>query len=165
AQRDRGRAPEPVLLAAASLVDLLLVFGDRSQVQDRLTAVGSAPAGRAAFRARRAEALRLINPDARWPAVRALPGGDAVISAWQRRRQVIHRYLALRGAAPPDQVTPGWFPTGPAAAGSSLAADLAHLHCNRFLGSDEDTERTAHALAWNAVRAALARDRALATVG
>jgi thiopeptide-type bacteriocin biosynthesis protein len=89
------------------------------------------------------DAVRLADPGDDWAELRAAPGGQAIIRAWEPRRRALAAYRArLTG-------TDG---SGPDAA----LVCLLHAHHLRAVGIDPDDERTclrlarAAALAWTA---------------
>ncbi|GIF64115.1 lantibiotic dehydratase [Asanoa ishikariensis] len=134
---------EPLLVAAAGIVDLVRSLGD-----PELTAAWSArpvsAAGRAVFTSMRRSAVALVDPADDFASIRALPAGDALVASWTRRRSALAelgRRLHLTER-----------PAG-------VAASLVHLHCNRLLGLDTEAEHAAVAIARGAMRAHADRAR------
>ncbi len=91
----------------------------------------------------RDHAIRLADPHDRWAALRAIPGGEDIATAWSRRRAALGAYrdtLVASGQTAPEVVLP----------------DLAHMHHVRMIGICPDTERAcarlarAAALSWTA---------------
>ncbi len=92
-------------------------------------------------RAERAAALHLANPADSFAHLLAVPGADAVLSAWQTRATALAAYRnALAAQRPPDQAL----------------ASLLHLHAVRTLGLNPAAEQTCIALARATARRALA---------
>ncbi len=93
------------------------------------------------------QAIRLADPHDRWAALRAIPGGEDIATAWARRRAALARYrdaLAATGEIAPDSVLP----------------DLLHLHHARSAGICPDNERACRRLARAAALSWTSRTRA-----
>ncbi|MCK9904430.1 lantibiotic dehydratase [Parafrankia colletiae] len=96
-------------------------------------------------RAERTVALHLANPADGFAYLRAVPGADAVLSAWQTRAAALAAYWnALAAQRPPDQAL----------------ASLLHLHAVRTLGLNPAAEQTCIALARATAARALATTEA-----
>lgn len=80
----------------------------------------------------RDDALRLADPLTGWGAMRATPGGDAVIAAWQQRRAALATYRRHLGGNPDTLV---------------VLRSLLHEHHVRVVGVDPARERVTHRLA------------------
>ncbi|MGH3868279.1 MAG: lantibiotic dehydratase [Pseudonocardiaceae bacterium] len=122
-------------IIAASLVDLAISFtgsvgdGMRWLIDHVSTTPIPAPA-----REVHDQAIRLADPRDRLAALRAIPGGDHIATAWARRRTALVAYrdtLTTSGATAPEVVLP----------------DLLHLHHVRMVGICPDTERACARLA------------------
>ncbi len=129
-------------IIAASLVDLVTSFtgnigeGMRWLIEQVSTTSPQAPA-----REVHDQAIHLADPHHGWVALRAMPGGEDITTAWARRRTALTDYrdtLVGSGETAPEVVLP----------------DLAHLHVVRMAGLSPDTERAcvhlarAAALSW-----------------
>jgi lantibiotic biosynthesis protein len=78
--------------------------------------------------------MRLTDPSGDWAALRALPGGEALVLAWGRRRSALAAYRAhLRPAEGPDP--------------DPVLAALLHLHHARMVGINQNSERICRRLA------------------
>jgi thiopeptide-type bacteriocin biosynthesis protein len=149
---------DPVLLAAASLVDLAKTFdppclpggAPRPGHTDWLAATGSRSDHMEAFRSRRQAAITLINPREGWRDLRAEPYGPGVYAAWSGRREAITRYAGLIHVL--DAAGRCWTPV------IRVVTSMVHMHCNRLLGTERDAEGQALAIARGALHAQ--RDRA-----
>ncbi|MHB6904535.1 lantibiotic dehydratase [Streptomyces sp. DB-54] len=150
---------EPLLLAAVGFADLARAFhdsaaagsapgrGHRSGADWLLRSVPKDEEAHRAFRERRRHVLSLVDP------YRADPGpaaaGDVLRTAWARRGQQVSGYgrllrtLGERSWSHPDRV---------------LRA-LLHMHHNRLVGIDRESERLAHAVAREAAQAHTDRRR------
>jgi lantibiotic biosynthesis protein len=94
----------------------------------------------------RRQAVRLINPDQDWAALRATPGGTALVEAWAARDEAVDAYRAvLDREHDPDaeRVLPG----------------LLHAHYLRSRGPDVADEQVCHRLARAAALAGTSRER------
>ncbi|MFI1481892.1 lantibiotic dehydratase [Streptomyces sp. NPDC020747] len=130
-------------VTAASFVDIAATFtgspaaGRRWLTEHLLKGEGEMPS-----RDLQALAIQLTAPDSDFTALRALPGGERVVTAWASRRAALETYrtaLTDHGAEPTD-----------------VLPSLLHMHHNRAAGIDPDNEticrhlaRTA-ALSWSA---------------
>ncbi|KLL11600.1 lantibiotic dehydratase [Protofrankia coriariae] len=98
-------------------------------------------------RTERTTALHLANPADGFAHLRAVPGADTVLSAWQTRAATLAAYRnALAAQRPPDQAL----------------ASLLHLHAVRTLGLNPTAEQTCIALARATAARALATTEATA---
>ncbi len=129
-------------LIAASLVDLATSFTGSigNGMRWLIDHIGTTPIP-APAREVHDQAIRLANPHDGWAALRALPGGEDIATAWARRRLALGAYrdtLTASGQTAPEVVLP----------------DLLHLHQVRMAGICPDTERAcvrlarAAALSW-----------------
>lgn len=131
-------------LTAASLVDLAAAFlggaGDGARWLIEHVSTDPIPAP---VREVYDQAIRLASPGDEWAAVRALSGGEQIVTGWARRRTALAAYhdaITTAGEIDPDSALPA----------------LLHLHCIRMAGIAPDTERTCHrltraaALSWTA---------------
>ncbi|MEV0734155.1 lantibiotic dehydratase [Polymorphospora sp. NPDC050346] len=90
------------------------------------------------------EGVRLADPTDGWAALRAAPGGEAIVAAWQHRDRALADYrkvLANEAGVDPDTVLDS----------------LLHAHYIRACGIDRDDERLCLRLARAAALARLAR--------
>ncbi|WP_214104860.1 lantibiotic dehydratase [Acrocarpospora catenulata] len=126
----------PAAVTTASIFDLATAFtgGNDAGTAWLVQHVPRRPAP-PIDRALHNEAQSLANPCRDWAALRALPGGDQVTRAWQRRRQTLAAYRAHLA----DQHTPG-HPAGQSQPDAVLAS-LLHLHHARMTGIDHASER------------------------
>jgi thiopeptide-type bacteriocin biosynthesis protein len=74
------------------------------------------------------QAMRLADPSGDWATLRALPGGDQLALAWERRRAVLAAYRAHLTAQRGPEPDP-------------VLASLLHLHHARTAGVDQNGER------------------------
>jgi len=95
------------------------------------------------FRALRDSAVQLIDPYRdEPPGLSGLPGGELLLRIWARRGAAVTAYgrrlatLGDRAWAPPDTVL----------------TSLLHLHHNRLIGTDPETETRSYGIAAGAVR-------------
>ncbi|XUL89041.1 lantibiotic dehydratase [Streptomyces galilaeus] len=144
AQLMLGLAPHlQSAVTAASFVDIAAALtnspaaGNRWVTEHLLKREGEMPS-----RDLQAQAIQLTAPDNDFAALRALPGGEHVVAAWAHRRSALKTYrtaLADHGAEPTD-----------------VLPSLLHMHHNRAVGIDPDSEATCRrlartaALSWNA---------------
>jgi thiopeptide-type bacteriocin biosynthesis protein len=137
---DRSGADAQAVTVAA-LVDLAIAFvGDTTDGMGWLSDQPQPPSTHF-DRAARDRALRLADPSEDWATLRAVPGGDSLLTAWRRRRVALADYRqALAAQRDPSPVLPS----------------LLHLHHIRMFGIDPDQERRsmrlvrAAALRWHA---------------
>lgn len=131
----------PQALAVASFVDLAVAFADSaSSGLDWLIHELRQERGRVEP-ALRDRSLALADPNGTWPTIRSLPGGQDVVTAWQRRATALTAYRdVLSEQRDPLTVLPS----------------LLHLHHNRAVGVDPAAERLTGRLA----RACALRDLA-----
>ncbi|MGH4031584.1 lantibiotic dehydratase [Actinomycetota bacterium Odt1-20B] len=109
------------------------------------------------FRERRADWLRLIDPGGGWPGLRRNAEGRAVLAALTDRTAALRTYVDQLGPVAADAAH-----AADAAAAATLhqvVPSLAHLTCNRLLGTDRDAERRALAVARACVVAHADRQR------
>lgn len=136
---DREAIP-PVVLAAANLVDIVYALqgsGGASWLSDL-----SKPRHRRLSRAHRDIALELITPDTHWSGLRGTSEGEAVVASWGPRREALREYgtrlaEARTGSLSREEVLPS----------------LLHMHANRLLGIDPESEAQSLDLARAALRA------------
>ncbi|MDH6114793.1 thiopeptide-type bacteriocin biosynthesis protein [Kitasatospora sp. MAP12-15] len=148
--RDGGLPMDRRLLVAANYADLLhRLYGDPGGA-GLLLAEESRESHRAAPVALRREARQLIDPLGGWHRLAEQPGGEALLTIWERRAAAVSAYgdeLRLLGAT-------AW--NGE----RDIAHSLLHLHHNRLVGTDRKAERESLALLSLAVRAHADRERA-----
>ncbi|UJW30413.1 lantibiotic dehydratase [Saccharothrix sp. AJ9571] len=152
-------AVDPVLLAAANVIDLLRAFwtpdgpdgleaaDEQRPWEEWLLRAVPKELARQSFQRRRREAIDLLDPDGVWTALEQLAGGSAVRAAWAGRAAAVAGYGRVLHAPGPR----AW------AAPPEVLLSLFHMHHNRLIGSDEDSEKAVHALARGVVQAR--RDR------
>jgi thiopeptide-type bacteriocin biosynthesis protein len=136
--------PHPQALTAANLVSIAAAFtGGTQQGMDWLIRYGTIAAPRPLERPLLHEAVRLADPTDSWQTLRAVPGGAAVLAAWQARDPALAHYRDRLDQAKDLQ--------------PDLVLDsLLHAHHIRAAGLAKDDERTcvrlarAAALAWTA---------------
>lgn len=142
---DRGAfAPA---ITAASLVRIAAAFtGTTTGAMHWLAArIPNAPGPVRLPRSARAQAMRLADLRDGDAAVRAVPGGNQVVAAWQQRAAALAAYRdALHSAGEIDA--------------DPALASLLHMHCIRMAGIDPDTEQACHHLARSAAVSWLARN-------
>jgi len=131
----RSGVPHQHAIVAASLVDLATSFtgmigdGMRWLIENVSKTPTSAPA-----RDVRNQAIHLADPHDHFAALRAIPGGEQIATAWARRRAALAAYrdtLTASGATAPEVVLP----------------DLLHLHHVRMVGINQGSERVCLRLA------------------
>ncbi len=142
---DRSGTPHEHAITAASLVDLAISFvGDvEGGMHWLIDHVAKTPTP-APAREVHDQATCLTNPRNRRAALRAIPGGEQIATAWARRRTALAAYrdtLTHSGGIGVDSVLPA----------------LLHLHSIRMAGIDPDAERVCHRLARAAALSATAR--------
>lgn len=143
----RSGSVHPLAVTAASLVDLAVSFlggigdGMRWLIDHIARDPGPAPA-----RQVHDQAIRLATPCHRQAAIRALPGGEHLASAWARRGTALAAYRETITAT--DGIGP-----------DAVLGALLHLHSVRTDGIDPDTERISHRLARAAALSWAAQDR------
>ncbi|NEC87815.1 lantibiotic dehydratase [Streptomyces sp. SID12501] len=144
AQQTLGLPPhlQPAV-TAAGITDITATFtGSPAAGRRWLTEYLLKGQGKMPSRDLQALAIQLTAPDSDFAALRALPGGERVVTAWASRRAALETYrtaLADHGAEPID-----------------VLPSLLHMHHNRAAGIDPGNEtvcrrlaRTA-ALSWSA---------------
>ncbi|KPC60759.1 lantibiotic dehydratase [Streptomyces chattanoogensis] len=147
---------EPLVVAAAGYVHLLRAWqgasvplgpadGTDSELSGPEWLVRAYPkdSRHKEFQRRRAEAVALIDPYGDWAGMRARPGGEAMLAAWDRRSRAVADYRrALLG---PDARS--WSTSG------RMLSSLLHMHHNRLNGVDREGELVSVAVARGAVQA------------
>ncbi len=143
----RPEAASPLAVTAASLVDLAVSFlgdvggGMRWLIDHVAKDPTPAPA-----REVHDQAIRLAKPRDRQAAIRNIPGGEQMATAWARRGAALAAYretITATGGIDPD----------------SVLGALLHLHSVRMAGIAPDTERACHHLARAAALSWAAQDR------
>ncbi|HEV3157370.1 MAG TPA: lantibiotic dehydratase [Candidatus Baltobacteraceae bacterium] len=81
-----------------------------------------------------AKAVHLADPNDHYAAMRVIPGGEQIVSAWMRRASALVAYRDLLSSA--DEISI-----------DSVLISLLHMHCNRVVGIDSESERMCHRLA------------------
>lgn len=146
ARRLAARARLPVeAVTVAGLVDMAIAFSGASSAGMRWLRDVLPHKPARVPRAERAIALRLADPADNFAHLRAVPGANVVLSAWQARATALAAYRdTLAAQRPPDQAL----------------ASLLHLHAVRTLGLSPAAEQTCIALARAAAAHALATTEA-----
>lgn len=146
AQLSQPRRPPQRALVVAHTVAIASAFlgsvrsGARWLI-DRIPRAAPEPVPRAQF----TEAVRLADPRDDWAALRAVPGGDAIVSAWADRDDALAAYRPL---------LPG--PDTQGIAIDDVLTSLLHVHFVRHVAIDFPEEQAclhlarAAALAWTA---------------
>jgi thiopeptide-type bacteriocin biosynthesis protein len=140
----RSGVPHRHAIIAASLVELATSFtgGIGEGMRWVIEHVNKTPT-QAPAREVHDQAIRLANPHDGWAALRAIPGGEDITTAWGSRSTALTAYrdtLVSSGEIAPEVVLP----------------DLLHLHHVRMVGISPDSERAcarlarAAALSWTA---------------
>ncbi|MFC4117034.1 lantibiotic dehydratase [Nonomuraea zeae] len=150
--RERDLDIDAELLVAANYIDILRSLGDPDWQQWLLSFL---PKGdhHAAFRDKRQEAIRLIDPDGDWPALAARKGGAELLEIWRARRPALETY----GSAIREEAAEPLSDTR-----SAVVSGLLHMHHNRLIGVRPTTEPRTLAIARGVVEAALSRKRFMA---
>ncbi|MEU8569756.1 lantibiotic dehydratase [Streptomyces pathocidini] len=155
---DNGRLPvDPLIVAAAGYVNMACAFfpqqpdeqaGAESGAHRELPweewLLHSFPANDAhkEFQRRRHEAISIIDPYTAWAALRAHPGGNALLSLWAQRSRTLVAYShALRSSR------------SAAGAQNQVLSSLFHMHHNRLIGIDPQAEKATLAIARGALQA------------
>ncbi|MEV2274871.1 lantibiotic dehydratase [Nocardiopsis sp. NPDC049922] len=136
---DRADIPL-VLLAAANFTDIAWSFLGAGAA-NWFAMLSKSPHHRA-FQAHRDLALTLVDPASGWSELRGVPGGHAVVESWRDRRAALEAYRTRL-----DEGTSGCPAPG------QVLASLLHMHSNRLLGIDRESEAEAMAVARATVRA------------
>ncbi|MEX5637504.1 lantibiotic dehydratase [Parafrankia sp. FMc2] len=146
ARRLAARARLPIeAVTVAGLVDMAIAFSGASSPGMRWLRDVLPHKPARVPRAERAIALRLADPADGFAHLRAVPGTDVVMSAWQARATALAAYRdTLAAQRPPDQAL----------------ASLLHLHTVRTLGLNPAAEQTCIALARATAERALATTEA-----
>jgi thiopeptide-type bacteriocin biosynthesis protein len=140
-----------ILAGALSILDMLSCLGRPEDVLAWLSRTGAKRDYRAAFTSRRKEVIQLADPDGGWSALAARQGGPALLEAWRLRRPAFAAYARrLRQLVADDRC---WTPL------TTVAANLAHMHCNRLFGADRAVEGQVLAVARNTMLARADRHR------
>lgn len=142
---DLGVSPE--LLAAANYLDILDSFDKDDAWMAWLPAHYPKGPHHRAFQAVRREAVTLLDPASGWRALAERAGGERLLESWAARRQALATYGD----------------TARATGGSRdvLLPSLLHMHHNRLIGIDRESEFRSLALARGAVEAHRNRARFL----
>jgi thiopeptide-type bacteriocin biosynthesis protein len=129
----------PELLAAANYLDILDSFDKDDDWMAWLLAHYPKGPHHRAFQAVRREAVILLDPASGWRALAERPGGERLLESWSARRQALATYGE----------------TARATGGSrdSLLPSLLHMHHNRLVGVDRESEYRSLALARGAAEA------------
>ncbi|MFG1679244.1 lantibiotic dehydratase [Nonomuraea sp. NPDC049269] len=125
------------VLAAANYVDILRGLGDESW-QQWLLANYPKGAHHHAFRRHREPAMRLIDPAGDWHALRAYEKNLPAL--WAPRSRAVSEYGEVLRPGEPSWTT--------------AVNSLLHMHHNRLVGVDRETESASYAIARGVVRAA-----------
>ncbi|MER5200749.1 lantibiotic dehydratase [Streptomyces sp. NPDC002755] len=153
-QPDGPGGLDPVLLVALNYLDILHHLDGPARGGPGpawLLQSSASNRDRADFRPHRRAALDLADPDGQWERLSASPGGKAITDSWARRAEALQRYAARLTE---QQVRPG----GPRPA-ATVVSSVLHMHHNRLLGIDRESERRSHAIARGAVQAVLDKRR------
>ncbi|MGW6454678.1 lantibiotic dehydratase [Streptomyces sp. NPDC055078] len=136
--------PHQQVLAAANFVSLAQGFtGGTEPAMAWLTDRMRPDVPRSLDRTLLKEAVRLADPTGDWAALKAEPGGQMVVSAWEPRHRALARYRAQLTHA--DRIEP-----------DAVLDSLLHVHHIRAVGLHSEDEQTcrrlarATALAWRA---------------
>ncbi|MFJ7420071.1 lantibiotic dehydratase [Streptomyces uncialis] len=139
--------PNRQILAAANFVSIAQGFtGGTEPAMAWLTDRMRPAAPRSLDRTFLKEAVRLADPTGDWAALKAEPGGQMVVSAWEPRHRALVHYRAQLTHA--DRIEP-----------DAVLDSLLHVHHIRAVGLHSEDEQTcrrlarATALAWRARRA------------
>ncbi|MFJ8691208.1 lantibiotic dehydratase [Micromonospora wenchangensis] len=111
---------------------------------DHVPATAPQPVERPLFR----EAVRLAHPGDDWAALRAVPGGTAVVDAWKNRAAALAVYRTHLPGPHTDGIN-----------GDDVLGSLMHAHYIRAVGIDFDDEDRCRYLARAAALAYFARSR------
>lgn len=119
-------------LTAAGLLDLAISYAPTPD-QGLSWLINDLPQEQGKLdRGLRAAALLLADPRDTWAALRATPGGENVVAAWERRRVALGSYRARLT----EQRDP-----------RTVLRSLLHMHHVRAIGVDPDRERVSNCLA------------------
>ena len=133
----------PQAVTAASLADLACSYASTAR-EGMLWLIRQLPREQGSLeRSLRDAALDLADPRDERAALRAMPGGENVVAAWERRRASLAAYRT-RLAGQRDPLT--------------VMRSLLHMHHVRSLGADPDRERASNRLARAAALHQIARD-------
>ncbi|MEU5683600.1 thiopeptide-type bacteriocin biosynthesis protein [Streptomyces venezuelae] len=137
----QNKRPHPQALTAANFIALAVAFtGSIADGMGWMISHGRITDPRPVDRAVRDEAVRLADPARDWAALRAAPGGAAIVAAWGERDEALARYRERLNAS--DGMDP------------DLVLDsLLHAHHIRAVGIDKDDERMCVRLAHAGARA------------
>ena len=129
----------PCAITAASLADIAAAFTGRTADGMRWL-IGHIRKDTGTARPPRkvhTDAMRLADPRDHHAALRTMPGGEQIVTAWQRRASALAAYRNALSAT--DEVPV-----------NSVLASLLHMHHIRTAGIDPDTEQMCHRLARSA---------------
>ncbi|MEU7041959.1 lantibiotic dehydratase [Streptomyces varsoviensis] len=164
ALRESGRLSlEPVLIAAAGQTHLARTFwsaydtaydgpydtapafpnGREPSWISRVLDTVPRGAMHRAFQERRREALDLVDAGGSWEGLRARPGGEELLAAWQARAAALTDYAHILR----DLGDRGWTPA------TSVFLSLLHMHHNRLIGINPEAEQAATAIMRGALQA------------
>lgn len=141
---DLGMARE--MVAAANYLDILDAFDPAHGVGWLLDLYPRSPQHRT-FQTVRREAVALLDPASGWRALAERPGGDRLLASWSERRQALAAYGEKARTAG------GARESGSDRRIRSLLPALLHMHHNRLVGYDRESELRSLALARGAVEA------------
>ncbi|MCX5206722.1 lantibiotic dehydratase [Streptomyces sp. NBC_00237] len=140
-----GRTPRA--LTAANFCAIAAAFtGSLAEGMEWLIKYGKVAGPRALNRAEVDEVARLASPGTGRAVLEALPGGAALVHAWDERARVLAAYRALVDGD--DSLR-----------SEAVLGSLLHAHHIRAAGINKDDERTCMRLARAAARASEARQR------
>jgi lantibiotic biosynthesis protein len=132
-------------LTAASMADLACALA-ASPAEGMRWLIDILPKEQGAHeRSLRDAALKLTDADGKWETIRALPGGDDVIAAWERRRTALASYRASLAEQRDSRLA---------------LRSLLHMHHVRSLGVSPEREQVCNRLARAAAARHLARQDA-----
>ncbi|MFD0489780.1 thiopeptide-type bacteriocin biosynthesis protein [Saccharopolyspora erythraea] len=156
-----GKLPvEPLLMAAAGVVDLSSRFCAQAATagitnaallgnwEDWILRTFAKDEHHVAFQHRRGQAQHLITPPD-WAQLRTYPGSSTLFGMWQQRAVAVRDYVHALA----DPEARRW--SDP----STVLQSVLHMHHNRFLGTDRNTERDSYAIARGIVQAEVDRRR------
>ncbi|WP_242903148.1 lantibiotic dehydratase [Actinomadura terrae] len=146
----RGRALplDETLLCAIGIADLVTRF---RQSLEQSAPLAQDPEYRRAFTDRRREAVKLIDPVAKWTGLRATPEGEHVVALLRARSSALCCYATTIR----ELTAAGQCSNSP----EKILDSLVHMFCNRVMGIGQDRERRAVAVALGALQANLDKRR------
>ncbi|MFC8850694.1 MULTISPECIES: lantibiotic dehydratase [unclassified Micromonospora] len=141
--------PSRQALTAAQIAAIAVAYTGGTEagmrwLVDHVPATAPQPVPRSIFR----EAVRLAQPDDDWAALRAAPGGTAIVDAWKNRDVALAAYRAHLPGPHTDGIDP-----------DDVLGSLMHAHHIRAVGIDFDDEDQCRYLARAAALAHFARGR------